>query len=230
MRNKDKIILALPKGRILEDTLPILKKVGIQPEDSFFDKKCRELSFSTNIDNLDIIRVRSFDVATFVSYGAADIAVAGSDVVKEFNYQNIYTPVDLGIGKCHLALAAPIGYICNKDDDFWNNSHIRVATKYVNLTKRFFADRGIQAECIKLNGAIELAPKLNLCERIVDLVSSGATLKANGLSEVENLLEVSSMLIVNRGAFKTKTDEIENLIEKFSIYSRLGSVVCTTKK
>jgi len=218
MRNKDKIILALPKGRILEDTLPILDEVGIKLDDSFFDKNCRELSFSTNIDNLDVIRVRSFDVATFVSYGAADIAIAGSDVIKEFNYQNIYSPIDLKVGKCYLALAAPVEYVENNNEEMWN-SHIRVATKYVNMTKRYYAEQGIQAECIKLNGAIELAPKLNLCSRIVDLVSSGATLKANGLVEVEKIMDVSSMLVVNRGSFKTKTDKIEELIERFSIFN-----------
>jgi len=217
MRNKDKIILALPKGRILEDTLPIVEAAGIKLDDSFFDKSCRELSFSTNIENLDVIRVRSFDVATFVSYGAADIAIAGSDVIKEFDYPNIYCPIDLDVGKCYLALAAPVEYVEN-NKELWD-SHIRVATKYVNMTKRFYAEQGIQAECIKLNGAIELAPKLNLCSKIVDLVSSGATLKANGLVEIEKIMDVSSMLVVNRGSFKTKTDKIEELIKRFSVIS-----------
>lgn len=213
MTQSSQLIMALPKGRILEEVLPLLDKAGIKLDDSFYDKDCRELSFATNIDHLRVIRVRSFDVATFVSYGAAQIGICGSDVMEEFNYPDIYAPVDLQIGKCRLSLAAPKDVA--QEEPLSRASHIRVATKYPHLASQFFADKGIQAECIKLNGAIELAPQLGLCRRIVDLVSTGTTLTANGMVEVEKILDVSSRLIVSRGAFKTRTQEIEQLISIF---------------
>ena len=211
---KKQIIIALPKGRILDELVPMLGKFNIIPENNFFDPSCRQLSFSTNRDNIKIIRVRSFDVATFVAYGAAQIGVAGSDVLMEFDYPDIYSPIDLGIGKCRMSLAAPKDLA--EDTEMWNQSHIRVATKYPHVTKKFFAERGLQAECIKLNGAIELAPKLNLCRRIVDLVSTGSTLKANGLVEAECIANISSRLIVNRSAFKTMGVELNEIITGFS--------------
>ncbi len=214
MTSNNDIIIALPKGRIADELIPMLGSFGIKPEDAFFDPKCRQLSFLTNHDNIKIIRVRSFDVATFVSFGAAQIGIAGSDVLMEFNYPDLYSPVDLGIGKCRMCLAAPVEFA--EDAELWNASHIRVATKYVNVTKKFFAERGLQAECIKLNGAIELAPTLGLCRRIVDLVSSGDTLKANGLTEVETMADISSRLIVNRTAFKTMGQDIKSLVSKFT--------------
>lgn len=210
-RDSDTLIMALPKGRILEEAIPVLEKAGIIPEDAFFDKKDRRLHFKTNHPDLQIIRVRSFDVATFIAFGSADIGVAGYDVLEEFNYDEIYAPVDLGIGGCRLAIAAPESLLAQEDPSGW--THIRVASKYPALTRRYFAKRGIQAEIIKLNGAIELAPLLNLCPRIVDLVSSGATLKANGLVEVESLLDVTSRVAVNRTALKTKSDRLMPLIE-----------------
>ncbi len=213
MTQSQQLIMALPKGRILEEVLPVLDKAGIVLDDSFYDKDCRELSFATNIDHLRVIRVRSFDVATFVSYGAAQIGICGSDVMEEFNYPDIYAPVDLQLGKCRLSLAAPKDVAT--EESLSRASHIRVATKYPHLASEFFAQKGIQAECIKLNGAIELAPQLGLCRRIVDLVSTGTTLTANGMVEVEKILDVSSRLIVSRGAFKTRTQEIEALISTF---------------
>jgi len=214
----NKLIFAVPKGRILEEVLPLLKEVGIEPESEFYDKNTRKLEFDTNIPNLSIIRVRSFDVATFVAFGAAHIGIIGNDVMEEFNYSEIYSPVNLGVGKCRLALAE-LAELAEKDDPTtW--SHVRVATKYPNLTSKFFAERGIQAECVKLNGAMELAPRLGLCRRIVDLVSSGATLKANGLVEVEKLMDISSYFITNRAAFKTRNDEISGWIEKFEKVAR----------
>ncbi len=210
----DNIIIALPKGRILEELAPMLANCGIEPEKEFFKEHSRKLRFDTNLDHIKLIRVRSFDVATFVAFGGAHLGVAGSDVLLEFDYPNLYSPLDLGIGACRLSLAAPKAFA--KDQAFWNASHIRVATKYVNSTQRFFAERGIQAECIKLNGAIELAPTLGLCRRIVDLVSTGNTLKANGLVEVETIAEISSRLLVNRGAMKTMGDEVQRLINGFT--------------
>lgn len=211
--DKDKLILALPKGRILEELAPVLKACGIEPEPAFYDEKSRLLRFSTNQADLDIIRVRSFDVATFTAFGAAHFGVAGSDVIEEFDYAELYAPVDLQIGHCRLSVAMPEKeYACEKPNQW---SHVRVATKYPNLTRKYFAAQGVQAECIKLSGAMEIAPALGLARRIVDLVSSGGTLKANGLMEVEKIADVSSRLIVNRAALKTMPERMRGWIEKF---------------
>jgi ATP phosphoribosyltransferase len=213
MVEENDIVIALPKGRILEDITPILKKAGIEAEDDFYSSSSRKLSFATNLDGVKIIRVRSFDAATFVAYGAAQIGIAGSDVLDEFDYSDLYVPLDLDVGKCRMAIAAPVEVA--EDKDFMQASHLRIATKYPNITKKFFAAKGVQAECVKLNGAMELAPKLGLCRRIVDLVSTGATLKANGLVEIETISEVSSRLVVNKPASKTRGDEINALVKRF---------------
>ena len=207
------LIIAVPKGRILEEVLPLFEAVDIKPEAAFFDKECRQLRFATNHQQVEIIRVRSFDVATFVTYGAAHIGFAGRDVLMEFDYPELYVPLDLGIGKCRLSVAES-RELANEDDPAqW--SHIHIATKYVNITRKYFAKRGVQAECIKLNGAMELAPDLGLCRRIVDLVGTGKTLQENGLVEVETIAEISSCLIINRTAYKTRTDTINHWIESF---------------
>jgi len=207
-----KFILAVPKGRILEELTPILKACDIVPEEDFFSNHSRKLQFSTNHKNLDIIRVRAFDVATFVAYGSAQMGIVGSDVIEEFNFEDLYAPVDLKIGHCRLSVAIPEDQ--TKDDPTkW--SHVRIATKYPNLTARHFAKRGVQAECIKLNGAMEIAPALNLSNKIVDLVSTGNTLKENKLKEIETILNVSSKLIINRSALKTQPETIQNWVEKF---------------
>lgn len=195
------IIFAVPKGRILEEALPLLARAGILPEPAFGDEKSRALKFSTNHQDLSLIRVRAFDVATFVAHGAAQIGIVGSDVIDEFDYSELYAPVDLNIGHCRISIAEPAEMAATDDPRAW--SHVRVATKYPNLTRKHFAKRGVQADCVKLNGAMEIAPALGLSSRIVDLVSSGKTLKENGLVEVEVLAEVSARLIVNRAAFKT---------------------------
>ena len=212
--DKKNIVIAIPKGRILKELQPIMDKLNIRPHESFYDEDARELQFSTNVEYISLIRVRSFDVATFVAFGAAQLGVAGSDVLMEFDYPDIYAPLDLNIGHCRLSVAEPADIASTDDPSRW--SHVRVATKYPNITKKHFAARGVQAECIKLNGAMELAPKLGLCQRIVDLVSSGATLKANGLVEVEKIADVSSRLIVNRTAFKTRGSQISDLVSKCS--------------
>ena len=209
---KKPMIMALPKGRILDEVMPIIRAAGIDPEADFDNPKSRKMAFKTNIENLEIIRVRSFDVATFVAFGAAQLGVAGNDVLLEFDYPEIYAPLDLNIGHCRISVAE-LEEMSKKDDPSrW--SHVRVATKYPNLTVKYFAKRGVQAECIKLNGAMELAPSLGLCRRIVDLVSTGATLKANGLVEVEKILDITSRFIVNRTAFKTRNTEIDPILEK----------------
>ena len=211
--NSEKLVLALPKGRILKEVMPLVRHAGIEPEAAFDDESSRQLRFSTNLENVDIIRVRSFDVATFVAFGAAHIGVAGNDVLMEFDYPEIYAPLDLDIAHCRISVAEPVDMIGEDDPATW--SSVRVATKYPEITRKYFAARGVQAECIKLNGAMELAPSLGLCRRIVDLVSSGATLKANGLVEIETLVQVTSRLAVNRAAWKTRPDEINQWIERF---------------
>ena len=161
-----------------------------------------------------VIRVRAFDVATFVAFGAAQAGIVGSDVIEEFDFSELYAPVDLAIGHCRLSLAEPAG----ARREGGHASHIRVATKYPNLTKRWFEGKGVQAECIKLNGAMELAPSLALAGQIVDLVSSGRTLKDNGLVEVETIMDVSARLIVNRAALKTDP-RVAALVETFRALS-----------
>ena len=210
----EKLVLALPKGRILDEVMPLVRSAGIEPEAAFDDPKSRALRFSTNHPHIDIIRVRSFDVATFVAFGAAHIGVCGNDVLMEFDYPDIYAPLDLNIGHCRIAVAEPEEMIDGDDPSRW--SHVRVATKYPNITRTHSAKRGVQAECIKLNGAMELAPTLGLCRRIVDLVSTGNTLKANGLREIEHVADVTSRLIVNRAALKTRPTDIQPWIDRFS--------------
>lgn len=206
------IILAVPKGRILEEALPVIARAGIEPEAAFSDEGSRALRFATNREDVSLIRVRAFDVATFVAHGAAQIGIVGSDVIDEFNYSELYAPVDLDIGHCRISVAEPADLAASDDPRRW--SHVRVATKYPNLTRRHFEARGVQAECVKLNGAMELAPTLGLSSRIVDLVSSGRTLKDNGLVEVEVIAKVTARLIVNRAAFKTNA-EVGRIVEAF---------------
>ncbi|MFM5915626.1 ATP phosphoribosyltransferase [Chakrabartia godavariana] len=206
------IIFAVPKGRILEEALPMLSRAGIVPEPAFTDGKSRALKFATNRADVSLIRVRAFDVATFVAHGAAQIGIVGSDVIDEFDYSELYAPVDLDIGHCRISVAEPAEMAASDDPRSW--SHVRVATKYPNLTRKHFSARGVQAECVKLNGAMEIAPSLGLSSRIVDLVSSGKTLQENGLVEVEVIAEVSARLIVNRAAFKTNA-AVGALVEAF---------------
>ncbi|SEJ12921.1 ATP phosphoribosyltransferase [Sphingobium sp. AP50] len=206
------LTFAIPKGRILDEALPLLAKAGIEPGAEFHDKKSRALRFATNRPDVSIIRVRAFDVATFVAHGAAQIGIVGSDVVEEFNYSELYAPVDLDIGHCRLSVAEPVDAA---DEDQAAMSHVRVATKYPHLTRRYYEARGLQAECVKLNGAMELAPSLGLSRRIVDLVSSGATLKANGLVETDIIMQISARLIVNRAAYKMRSAELTPLIDAF---------------
>ena len=209
-----KIVLALPKGRILAEVMPLLARAGIVPEPEFANEDSRKLQFRTNQPDVEIVRVRSFDVATFVAFGAAQLGIAGNDVLLEFNYPEIYAPLDLKIGRCRLVVAEPAELVAKDAPRQW--SHVRVATKYPEITRAHFAARGVQAECIKLNGALELAPGLGLCRRIVDLVSTGATLKANGLVEVERIADVTARLAVNRTALKTRPDAMMAWIDRFA--------------
>ena len=213
MQQNEPLVLALPKGRILDEVIGLVRRAGIEPESAFDDPDTRQLRFATNHGELAIIRVRAFDVATFVAFGAAQLGVAGNDVLMEFDYAEIYAPLDLEVGRCRLVVAEPKEMGERDDPSRW--SHVRVATKYPEITRRHFAARGVQAECIKLNGALELAPQLGLSQRIVDLVSTGQTLKANGLIEVERVADITSRLIVNRAALKTRYAEINPWIERF---------------
>ncbi len=207
------LVLALPKGRILEQVMPVLARARIAIEPDFDDPDSRRLRFRTNDPALDVIRVRNFDVATFVAFGAAQLGVAGNDVLMEFDYPDIYVPLDLRVGFCRLVVAAPEEDAARDDPQRW--SHVRVATKYPEITRRHFAARGVQAECVKLQGAMELAPSIGLSRRIVDLVQTGSTLKANGLVEIEHIANVTSRLIVNRAALKTRAEETRRWIERF---------------
>ena len=207
-----KIIMAVPKGRILDELNPILKRIGILPEEDFYSQDSRKLMFETNLKFLNIIRVRSFDVATFVALGAAQIGIAGDDVLNEFNYEEIYKVLDLKIGKCRLSIAKKKNSISDFSD---KEGHILVATKYKNTVTNYFAKKGIRAECIKLNGAIELAPKLGICSTIVDLVSTGKTIKENNLKETDILLRITSKLIINKIAYKLMNDNITSILDKF---------------
>lgn len=211
--NKD-LIIAIPKGRILSELKTLFLQIGFEPEADFYNDTSRKLIFDSNFSDVKIIKVRSFDVATFVKFGGADLGVCGLDVLEEFSSEDIHPILDLGIGKCRLSIATK-NTTENKSGDFKNKSHLRIATKYLNLTNNYFSALGIQAECIKLNGAMELAPHLNLCDYIVDLVSTGNTLRENNLVEVKKILDVSSYLVANRHSLKTKNQQLLKIIKLF---------------
>ena len=208
-----KIIIAVPRGRIINACKKILNKTTFAPDPLLFDEKTRRLTFESKDPNINYIKVRAFDVCTFVAFGAAHLGIAGDDVVQEFDYSEVYAPLDLNIGHCRLSVAALESLLEKEDPATWSN--IRIATKYPNLAKGFYAGKGVQVEAIKLNGSMELAPTLSMCRRIVDLVSTGKTLKENGLKEIEKIMDVQTKLIVNRSSYKTNIKEIEPIIEIF---------------
>ena len=207
------LILALPKGRILSECGPLLARAGIVPSPDYADEDSRRLRFPTENPLLDVVRVRPFDVATFVAFGAAHIGICGADVLMEFDYPEVYAPLDLGIGRCRVSVAESVETAGMDDSSRW--SQIRVASKYPNIARRHYASRGIHAEVVHLNGAMELAPGLGLSRVIVDLVQTGSTLKANGLVETEVIAPVTSRLIVNRTALKTQPEAVGAWIAKF---------------
>ena len=207
-----KLIIAIPRGRIIKELKKILLQTSFAPEDDLFNDKSRKLTFLSKNKNINFIKVRAFDACTFVAFGAAHIGIAGEDVIKEFDYSEIYAPLELNIGHCRLSVAALKTLLKKEDPETWSN--IRVATKYPNISKEYFANKGIQVEAIKLNGSMELAPSLNMCRRIVDLVSTGATLKANGLKEIDEIMKVQSKLIINRSAFKTNIKKIQSIMNE----------------
>jgi ATP phosphoribosyltransferase len=207
------IVLALPKGRILSECGDLLARAGIHPAADYADEDSRRLRFPTDHPDLDVVRVRPFDVATFVAFGAAHIGVCGADVLMEFDYPELYAPLDLDIGHCRVSVAEPVETAGSDDPARW--SRVRVATKYPNIARRHFAGRGVQADIVHLNGAMELAPGLGLSRLIVDLVQTGSTLKANGLVETEVIAPVTSRLVVNRTALKTRPEAIGAWIARF---------------
>jgi ATP phosphoribosyltransferase len=207
------LILALPKGRILRECGPLLARAGVRPAPDLLDEDSRRLRFPTDDPALDVVRVRPFDVATFVAFGGAHIGICGADVMMEFDYPEIYAPLDLGIGACRVSVAESAATAGTDDPATW--SRVRVATKYPNIARRHYAARGVQAEIVHLNGAMELAPGLGLSRLIVDLVQTGSTLKANGLRETEVIAHITSRLIVNRTALKTQPEAVGAWIARF---------------
>lgn len=212
-----KIILAIPKGRILQDLIPLFNKISLKIESDFYNDNSRKLVFTTNFAFLEVVKVRSFDVATFVKFGGASLGICGLDVLKEFSSQEILPILDLNIGKCRLSIASQIDKINNHENDWHQKSHLRIATKYPNIANNYFANLGIQTEIIKLNGAIEIAPKLQLCDYILDLVSSGKTLQENNMVEIKKIFDVSSYLVVNRNSLKTNSQFINQIINIFDV-------------
>lgn len=205
------IVMALPKGRILAELAPLLARAGIVPALDLADEESRRLRCETDDPGIDVVRVRSFDVATFVAFGACAIGIAGADVLMEFDYPEIYAPIDLGIGACRLAIAQPVAAPA---PDFRAASAVRVATKYPNVARKHFSARGVHADVVHLNGAMELAPALGLSPVILDLVQTGSTLRANGLVEVETVAQVTSRVIVNRAALKTDRGPLRRLLDR----------------
>ncbi|MGH7041601.1 MAG: ATP phosphoribosyltransferase, partial [Acetobacteraceae bacterium] len=191
----------------------LLARARIEPAPDYTDESSRRLRFPTNEPGLDVVRVRPFDVATFVAFGAAALGICGADELVEDDYPEIYAPLDLGIGRCRIAVAEPRETAGSDDPSRW--SSVRVASKYPTITRRHFAARGVQAEVVALSGAMELAPGLGLARLIVDLVQTGSTLKANGLVETEVIAPVTSRLIVNRTALKTRPELIGTWIARF---------------
>jgi len=204
----DYITFALPKGRIMKDSMALFAQIGITcPE---MEDGSRKLVFENRESKFRFMAVRATDVPTYVEYGCADIGVVGKDTLLEQG-KDLYEPLDLKFGYCRMVVAEPKALQCEDDPANWSN--IRVATKYPNITERYFAAKGVQVELIKLYGSIELAPLVGLSERIVDLVSTGATLKENGMVEVETIAEITTRLIVNRASLKTKHQRITRIIE-----------------
>ena len=207
MKNDQEIIIALTKGRILKETLPLFAKAGIEPLEDI--SKSRKLIFETNQADVKLLVIRGSDVPTYVQHGAADIGVSGKDMLLEVSGADLYEPLDLNIAKCRLMTAGMVGKELPK-------GRVRVATKFVNIAKQHFAAKGQQADIIKLYGAMELAPIMDLADLIVDIVDTGNTLKANGMAPLDHIADVSSRLVVNKAAMKRKHQRIQDLIEKLS--------------
>ena len=204
--------IALSKGRILEEGLPLLARAGITPAEDPLSS--RKLVLATNLPDVRLVIIRAADVPTYVQFGAADLGIAGKDVLMEYEGDGLYELMDLKIARCRLMVAEPANLAARDDPKLW--TRVRVATKYVNLTRRHFAAKGIQTDIIKLYGSMELAPLVGLSDRIVDLVSSGNTLKANGLVEVEHIADVSAWLVANKASMKMKHARLKALVDRLA--------------
>lgn len=198
-----KLTLALTKGRILKETLPLLASVGIEPLEDV--AKSRKLVFDTTDEDVQLIIIRGTDVPTYVRLGAADMGVVGKDILLEHGAEGLYEPLDLGIARCRLMTAGPVGWVSP-------GGRIRVATKFVNIARHYFAQQGVNADVIKLYGAMELAPAMNLADLIVDIVDTGNTLRANGMAPLDEIASISSRLILNKAAMRSQHDSIARIL------------------
>ena len=202
--------IALSKGRILEEGLPLLERAGIRPAED--PLKSRKLILDTNLPAVKLTVIRAADVPTYVQFGAADLGIAGKDVLMEYDGDGLYELLDLRISRCRLMVAEPASLASRDDPHSW--TRLRIATKYVKITQRHFAAKGIQTDIIKLYGSMELAPLVGLSDRIVDLVDTGNTLKANGLVEVEHIADISAWLVANKASMKMKHQALKGLIDQ----------------
>jgi ATP phosphoribosyltransferase len=215
----ESIKIALSKGRILEESLPLLARAGIEPLEN--PLKSRKLIIDTNVPGTQVVIIRAADVPTYVQFGAADLGIAGRDVLMEYDGDGLYELLDLNIARCRLMVAEPAGMAASDDPRSW--TRLKIASKYVNITRRHFAAKGIQTDIIKLYGSMELAPLVGLADRIVDLVETGNTLKANGLAEVEHIADISAWLVANQASMKMKHAILKPLIERFRQTASGGS-------
>lgn len=208
----DGITIALSKGRIFEETLPLLAAAGIVPLES--PESSRKLMIATNRDDVRLVIVRATDAPTYVQYGAADLGVVGKDVLLEHGGEGLYQPLDLKIAQCRMMVAVPVGFDYAKA--VRQGARLKVATKYINIAREHFAAKGVHVDLIKLYGSMELAPLAGLADAIVDLVSTGSTLKANNLVVVEHIIDISSRLIVNQAALKLKRESLTPILDAFA--------------
>lgn len=213
------LTLALSKGRIFEETLPLLEAAGLSVTED--PEKSRKLILATNDPDVRVIIVRASDVPTYVQYGAADFGVAGKDVLHEHGGAGLYQPIDLNIAKCRMSVAVSVGF--DYENAVRQGARLRVATKYTETARQHFAAKGVHVDLIKLYGSMELAPLVGLSDAIVDLVSTGSTLRANNLVEVEHIMEISSRLVVNQAALKLKRERLQPILEAFDRASKANA-------
>jgi ATP phosphoribosyltransferase len=207
----EQLTIALTKGRILKETLPLLAQAGIAPLEDLGSS--RKLVFDTTCDHVRLVIIRGSDVPTYVRHGAADMGVVGKDILLEHGAQGLYEPLDLGIARCRLMTAGPIGWQST-------GARIRVATKFVNITRRYFARQGVHADLIKLYGAMELAPIMDLADLIVDIVDTGNTLRANGMEPLDEIAAISSRLVVNKAAMRSRHRAIQRVVDDLAAVVR----------
>ncbi len=208
MMKKQQLTIALSKGRILEETLPLLEAANIVPAENIF--KSRKLIFDTNHENIKLVVIRATDVPTYVEYGGADMGIAGKDVLMEHGGEGLYEPLDLNISRCKLMVAG-------LKDAPAVEGRMRIATKFVNVARQYFAQQGKQVDIVKLYGAMELAPIMGLADRIVDIVDTGNTLRANGLEPMDFIADISSRLVVGQAAMKMKHRQIQPILDMMSV-------------